>query len=179
MLSKDKDKLNALLQLLSSKGSANPVRTIRYVNLTDFTPNSQALGRGAPYTGTAIYLKPTAAWHEGAWPLWTHIVRYVDGCLGCSGGVIREPIELLEMPLLAGNKYEKAEDVSRGGMREKREGYLVYVGWESVEKHVAYHHSKHFAEHKVILTCGNVGFAEYGHLQFEGVREKGRGDTRL
>ena len=163
-----RDKFTALLQLLSTSGSKSPIQAIRYARLTDLTPKSQALGRGAPFTGTAIYLKPTAAWNEGAWPLWTHIVRHIDGCLGCSGGPLSAPVELLEGPVLAENRYKQSE-VKKG---EKWDGYLVYVGWESVEKHEAYHHTKHFAEHRVVLRCGNEGFAEYGHVVFEGRRER-------
>ena len=129
------------------------------------------MGRGAPYTGTAIYLRPTAAWYEGAWPLWTHIVRHVDGCMGVAGGRILESFELLGEPELMevakSNESETEEGRERGKGR-KWEGYIVYVGWETVEKHEAYHRSKHFAEHWVILTCGNVGFVEYGHVVFEG-----------
>lgn len=96
--------------------------------MRDWTPDSKALGKGAPFTGTAIYLRPTEAWHEGAWPLWTHIVRHVDGCLGCSGGQILDPVDLLEEPALVG------EDKVEGAKRTdgKWEGFLVYVGWESV-----------------------------------------------
>jgi hypothetical protein len=101
---------------------------VRYVALRDFTPSSKALGRGAPFTGTAIYLEPTAAWHEGAWPLWTHIVRHIDGCLGCSGGEISDSTELLEKPVIMGDV--KVDDDGKG--KEEWKGFLVYVGWESV-----------------------------------------------
>ena len=135
--------------------------------MQDFTPNCKALGRGAPFTGTAIYLSPTAAWNEGAWPLWTHIVRYIDGCMGCAGGPILDEVNLLSEPVLVGEA--KSEKKGKG---EKWEGYIVYVGWESVEKHEAYHHTQHFKEHRVVLRCGNAGFAEYGHVIFEGERNK-------
>ncbi|EME82099.1 uncharacterized protein MYCFIDRAFT_138827 [Pseudocercospora fijiensis CIRAD86] len=124
------------------------VPVIRHAQMIDWTPKSRALARGAPFTGTAIYLKTTDAWDEGAWPLWTHIVRYIDGCLGCSGGPLLEPVETFERC------------------------YVVYVGWATTEQHHAYHHTKHFAEHAVILRCGNKGFAEYGHIVFQGSREK-------
>jgi hypothetical protein len=122
------DHFRALLQPLGSPGSAIPIKATRYVNMRDFTPNSKALGQGAPFTGTAIYLSPTAGWHEGAWPLWTHIVRYVDGCMGCSGGEILGPVELLEDPVLVGEVEVKGKE----GKGRKWEGFLVYVGWESV-----------------------------------------------
>jgi hypothetical protein len=38
-------------------------------------------------------------------------VRYVDGCLGCAGGKVIEPVDGHE------------------------NSYIVYVGWESIEKH--------------------------------------------
>lgn len=163
-------KLSAFLQPLGSTGSANPVLAVRHVEMRDFTPSSKALGKGAPFTGSAIYLQPTAGWHEGAWPLWTHIVRYIDGCLGCSGGRIVEPVKLLEDPVLVGEvEVDGREgDLKAGGW----EGFIVYVGWESVEKHEAYHHTKHFKEHRVVLRCGNAGFAEYGHVVFEESRER-------
>lgn len=135
--------------------------------MTELTPNCKALGRGAPFTGNAIYLRPTAAWHEGAWPLWTHIVRSIDGCMGCAGGSLLEPVELLSEPVLVGEVKSTREK----GKKAKWEGYIVYVGWETVEKHEAYHHTKHFAEHRIVLRCGNEGYAEYGHVVFEGERE--------
>ena len=67
--------------------------------MKEFTPGCKALGKSAPFTGSAIYLEPNAAWHEGAWPLWTHIVRYIDGCMGCAGGQILESVELLNEPM--------------------------------------------------------------------------------
>lgn len=123
--------LTALLHALGSSGSSNPIKAIRYVAMQDFTPNSQALGKGAPFTGSAIYLNPTAAWHEGAWPLWTHIVRYIDGCMGCCGGQILGGVELMGEPTYAGEVKVEGEKMERWE-KEKWEGYLVYVGWESV-----------------------------------------------
>ena len=82
--------------------------------------------------------------------------------------------------LMIPNKTSAASS-SASGVKRKWEGYIVYVGWESVEKHEAYHHTKHFADHRVILRSGNDGFAEYGHVVFEGGREKEEsgGGTRL
>lgn len=160
----------AFLELLAPTPSAKPIKAIRHAGLTDQTPNCQALAKGAPFTGTAIYLRPTRAWNEGAWPLWTNIVPAVDGNLGCAGGTMLEPFELLEDPMLIG------ADGKMGKSRMKKgtlwEGYVVYVGWASVEQHERYHHTKHFREHSVVLRCGNEGFAEYGHVVFEGSREK-------
>lgn len=117
--------------------------------MKEFTPNCQALGKGAPFTGSAIYVSTDAAWHDGAWPLWTHIVRYVDGCLGCAGGAVVEQVD------------------------GHANSFIVYVGWETIEKHEDYHHTNHFAKHKIILGKGNKGYREYGHVRFEGSRELG------
>ncbi|KAF7191829.1 hypothetical protein HII31_06874 [Pseudocercospora fuligena] len=138
---------------------------IRHAQMIDWTPQSQALARGAPFTGTAIYLKTTDAWDEGAWPLWTHIVRYIDGCVGCSGGPLLEPVETVPGP--------RDQLMEKKAPSQKFDRcYIVYVGWATTEQHHAYHHTKHFAEHAVILSCGNEGFAEYGHIVFKGSREK-------
>src|SRR5690348_17672071 len=45
---------------------------VRHAYMKEWTPNCQALAKGAPFTGSAIYVSTDAAWHEGAWPLWTH-----------------------------------------------------------------------------------------------------------
>lgn len=119
----------------------------RHAYIEEFTPNSQALGKGAPFCGTAVYLDTDEAWHVGAWPLWTHIVRHVDGCLGVTGGKVVESVD------------------------GHHNCYVVYVGWESIEKHDAYHHAKHFANRRVVLALGNKGWQEYGHVKFDAARE--------
>ena len=98
-------------------------------------------------------------------------MRHIDGCMGCAGGPLLESVELLGEPVLVGEGAtdEMRAEVKKGKGR-KWEGYIVYVGWETVEKHEAYHHTKHFKEHAVVLRCGNAGFAEYGHVVFEGER---------
>lgn len=116
--------------------------------MTELTPNCKSLGRGAPFTGSAVYVSTDATWSEGAWPLWTHIVRHVDGCLGCAGGEVLEPVD------------------------GHSNCYLVYVGWETIEKHEAYHHTNHFAKRRFVLGLGNKGYREYGHIVFNGTREK-------
>ncbi|KAF7520291.1 hypothetical protein G7054_g12813 [Neopestalotiopsis clavispora] len=150
--SADYTKFKTLLQPLisSSTTSSSPLSNdwlVRHAHIRDFTPNPQALARGAPVTGTAVYVSTTAAWHEGAWPLWTHVVRHVDGCLGCTGGVVEEAVD------------------GRDGC------YIVYVGWESIGHHDSYHHTEHFAKNRIILSKGNEGWREYGHVRFEGSRE--------
>lgn len=97
--------------------------------------------------------------------------------MGCAGGPLLESTELLGEPVLVGEgateemkaEVKKGKD-GGGGPGGKWQGYIVYVGWETVEKHEAYHHTKHFKEHAVVLRCGNAGFAEYGHIVFEGER---------
>lgn len=119
----------------------------RHAYIEEFTPNNKALGKGAPVSGTAVYLSTDEAWHSGAWPLWTHIVRHVDGCLGVTGGRLVESVD------------------------GKHNCYVVYVGWESIEKHDKYHHTKHFANRGIVLALGHEGWKEYGHVQFHGARE--------
>lgn len=140
------------------------VKRIRHAQMTSWTPNNQALARGAPLTGTAIYYNTTEVWNDYAWPLWTHIVRHIDGCLGCSGGPLLEPVTTVPGSL--------SESVNGKGVQKNFEtGYVVYVGWKTTEKHHAYHHTEHFRQFGNVLRCGNEGFAEYGHIVFEGSRE--------
>lgn len=138
---------------------------MRHARLQSWSPDEKSLARGAPFTGTAIYLNTNDAWDEGAWPLWTHVVRHIDGCLGGAGGPLLEPVETVPGPL--GSSLDKSEE-----RQTFQRCKIVYVGWETTEKHHDYHHTSHFAEHSVILRCGNEGFAEYGHIVFEGSREK-------
>jgi hypothetical protein len=84
--------------------------------------------------------------------------------MGCSGGPLLEPLKTVPGPL-------KSTVAGDGRTQSFKSGFIVYVGWETTEKHHAYHHTKHFAEHSVILRCGNDGYAEYGHIVFEGSRE--------
>ncbi|KAK4621680.1 hypothetical protein CLAFUW4_07173 [Fulvia fulva] len=139
---------------------------VRHAQIKSWTPNDPSLARGAPFVGTAIYLNTIDGWDDGAWPLWTHIVRHVGGCLGCAGGPVLEPVETCPGPLQKLLEGEKATQTFN-------RSYIVYVGWESPEKHDAFHHTEHFAKHFVILNCVNDGYAEYGHIVFEGSREKG------
>ena len=111
--------------------------------ISDQSPNAKGLGKGAPVTGTAIYLATddTRAW-EAAWALWTTIVPHVPGCLGVAGGWMIEPVD----------GHEKS--------------YIVWVGWENTEVHDAYHHTKDFRQRGIILWQGNKGYREYGHVAF-------------
>ena len=115
--------------------------TIRHATITEYTPECKALGKGAPVTGTAIYLGTDVAW-DAAWALWTTIVPHVQGCLGVAGGYIIEPIEGCERC------------------------FIAWVGWENTEVHDAYHHTKHFRDRSIILQQGNKGYREYGHVAF-------------
>lgn len=117
--------------------------------------------------GTALYKDTDAAWHEGAWPLWTHVVRHVDGCRGIAGGGVLEE-ESVE------GKFEG----SGKGEGESGRDYLVYVAWASVRHHDDYHHTAHFRRHFVILNIGHQGYAEYGHVVFKEIREGPKG-TKL
>lgn len=101
-----------------------------------------------PVTGSAIYVSTDETWHEGSWPLWTHIVRHVAGNMGIVGGKLLEQVD------------------------GRADCYLVYVGWESIEAHEAYHHTEHFAKRRVVLGLGNKGYREYAHIKFEGERVK-------
>ncbi|KAK8078948.1 hypothetical protein PG994_002755 [Apiospora phragmitis] len=110
----------------------DPPVSIRHMALTHqvlANPFSKSL-LGYPI-GTAIYKSCNAAWHEGAWPLWTHVVRYVSGCLGIAGRQVLEPVE---------------------GMAGS---YCVYVGWQTAKHHDDYHHTDHFRKHSVILRIGH------------------------
>ncbi|KAH7035867.1 uncharacterized protein B0I36DRAFT_382491 [Microdochium trichocladiopsis] len=127
--------------------------SIRHVYLHPFTQPSPLGSRptlGLP-VGTAIYTGATETWYAGAWPLWTHIVRHVDGCVGIAGGRVAERVAGLG------------------------DGFMVFVAWESVAKHDAYHGTGHFAKYGVVLGHGHKGYVEYGHVVFRGAREGVRG----
>ncbi|KAG2417319.1 hypothetical protein HFD88_008538 [Aspergillus terreus] len=106
---------------------------VRHAHIENFTPNPAALGKGAPFTGTAIYLTSTPKDWEKAWALWTTIVSRVEGCMGVTGGWMVEPVE----------GYETC--------------YTVWVGWESLEVHDKYHHDKNFWKKRIVLQLHNEG----------------------
>lgn len=116
--------------------------TVRHAMMSDFTPNPQSLGKGAPVTGTAIYFATDPAGWEKTWALWTTIVPNVPGCLGCAGGWMVEPVE--------GHGH----------------AYIVWVGWKDIAMHDAYHHTKDFRRRGPILREHNRGWREYGHVAF-------------
>ena len=130
-------------------GSSIPIRHMSLRHQVLANPFSKTL-LGYPI-GTAIYKSCNAAWHEGSWPLWTHVVRHVSGCLGIAGGQVLEPVE---------------------GMAGS---YCVFVGWQTAKHHDDYHHTDHFRKHSVILKIGHEGWTEYGHVVFMGYRENAAG----
>ncbi|KIW25872.1 uncharacterized protein PV07_09008 [Cladophialophora immunda] len=115
---------------------------VRHADLIEYTQPCESLGNGAPFTGTAIYKVTDKAW-DYAWNLWSTIVPRVKGCKGVAGGYIVEPVD--------------------GHQR----CFIALVGWESTEEHHAYHETTHWKNRAAILTEGQKGFCEYGHIVFE------------
>ncbi|KAJ5176798.1 uncharacterized protein N7482_002675 [Penicillium canariense] len=104
------------MQNLSSLGvSSATLLTVRHAMLAGFSPNPRSLGNGAPVPGTAIYQTPNLTGCKET-ELWTTIVQAVPECTGATA----------------------VDGGACGG-----EPVLVYVGWESVEVHDAYHYTKH------------------------------------
>lgn len=95
----------------------------------------------APFTGTALYLSTNEVFTDLVWPLWTHIVRHVPGCIGVMSG--------------------KVLDHKSG-----HEAFLVYVGWESLELHSAYWEDPGLDDKRGILDMGNRGRTEFYHVVF-------------
>ncbi|KAJ5620888.1 hypothetical protein N7510_004872 [Penicillium lagena] len=122
--------------------------TVRHAMISEFSPNPRALGNGAPVSGTAIYLTPDPGSWEKMWSLWTSIVVNIPGCIGVTGGWMVEPVE------------------------GTSPCYVVYVGWESIEIHDAYHETKDFRRRVNILREHNKGFREYGHIAFAHSRSR-------
>ncbi|PKY03534.1 hypothetical protein P168DRAFT_327593 [Aspergillus campestris IBT 28561] len=142
-----------LSNLFTPESTSPSAITVRHAQMSDFTPYPQGLGKGAPVTGTAIYLAvedPEDGW-ERVWALWTTLISRVRGCLGCSGGWVVEPVD----------GHPKC--------------YTVWVGWESVEVHDAYHYTKDFWKKRVILGLHNLGWREYGHVAFTEGRSRRAG----
>ncbi|KAL4907255.1 hypothetical protein BDW74DRAFT_176037 [Aspergillus multicolor] len=151
--------LQQILEPLYESSSEKNV-SVLHAQLQDFTSNARTL-LNAPVTGTAIYTATSVHGWEKVWALWTTIVPEVKGCLGCTGGWV----ESLPQP--------PAEEGKSDGGEKKREGvreYVVYVGWESIQDHDAYHHTKDFARKRVILSLHNSGWRGYGHVRFAGSR---------
>lgn len=114
---------------------------IRHAHVSEFSPKCKSLGKGSPVTGTAIYLSTDANW-DAAWANWVSIVQHVPGFLGIAGGPVLETVD--------GHKN----------------AFVALVGWENVEVHDAYHHTKHFRDRRRILLDPCKGFNYYGHIVF-------------
>ena len=125
----------------------------RHCMISNFSPNPKSLGKGAAVTGTAIYLTTEPHLWEKTWELWASIVPSVPGCLGVTGGWMVEPVE--------GHEH----------------CYIVWVGWQNVEVHDAYHHTRDFAKRRQILKEHNRGWREYGHVAF--LHSRSRSEANL
>ncbi|KAK8017078.1 hypothetical protein PG993_015267 [Apiospora rasikravindrae] len=95
-----------------------------------------------------------ATWVEGEWLLWADAMRRVKGCKTIAGG------KLIKKSVTAALK-------SDGG------GYLIYVGWETLQHDDEYHGTPSFKEQVMVLSSGGKGFKEYGHVVFQGFKERG------
>lgn len=114
--------------------------TIRHAQISEFNPGCKSLGKGAPVTGTAIFRSVTLVW-DHAWALWVSIEQHVPGFLGIAGGHIIESVD----------GHENC--------------FIALVGWENVEVHDAYHHTKHFYDRrKILLDPAEGKYNYYGHL---------------
>lgn len=126
-------------KLIAKLATDEPI--IRYAAVSEFSPGCKSLGKGAPVTGTAIYLSTTQEW-DAAWAKWVSIVQHVPGFLGIAGG-----------PMI-------------GEVDGHKNAFIALVGWENVEVHDAYHHTKHFRDRRRILLDPAEKYAYYGHLAF-------------
>jgi hypothetical protein len=140
--------IGKILSPLLSNENFGSSTVVRHAMISENSPNAKSLGKGAPVTGTAIYLITDIQAWEAVWVLWSSIVQTVPGCLGVTGGWMIEPVD----------GHERC--------------FVVWVGWENVEVHDAYHHTKDFRRRGVILWQANKGFREYGHVAFTHSRSK-------
>lgn len=124
---------------------------IRHAYLAEYNTGCQALSRGSPFTGTAYYLAPNREAWDAAWARWATIVSKVPGFMGISGGPVVEDVDGCAT------------------------SFLVFVGWETVELHDAYHHTEEFARLKYVLEEPVRGYAYYGHVCF---RNEETGETK-
>jgi hypothetical protein len=151
----------AEVQKLAPAGAdATKETVVRHAQLNNFSSGSQALGGGAPYTGTAIYFATGRRNWDAAYNLWSTIVPTVPGCLGVSGGWISDEVQIPGAP----------KNVKGGG--KWKNSFIAWVGWDSVEAHDAFHGTEDFKKRGVILQQANFGYTEYGHVSFTHTREK-------
>lgn len=146
-----RDSMQSNLDFLSSPTYTDLKRTldtvmvgslvVRHAMVSEFSPSCKSLGRGAPVTGTAIYLSTDSNW-DAAWANWVSIVQTIPGFMGIAGGPVLEIVD--------GHKN----------------AYVALVGWENVEVHEAYHHTQHFRDRRRILLDPCKGYAYYGHIAF-------------
>ncbi|KAK8121617.1 hypothetical protein PG984_010287 [Apiospora sp. TS-2023a] len=98
-------------------------------------------------------------WVEGEWLLWADAMRRVEGCKTIAGGrLIKKSVRAAPLKSSDGN----------GGSA----GYLIYVGWETLKHDDEYHGTPHFKEQVMVLSSGGKGFKEYGHVVFQGFKER-------
>ena len=119
-----------------------------------------ALSKGNPFTGTAYYLAPNREGWHAAWARWATIVSKVPDFMGISGGPVVEDVDGCAT------------------------SFLVFVGWESVELHDAYHHTEEFARLKylleepvrgmLIMDMCVFGMRRWGRLRVLGGRRRKR-----
>ncbi|KAL4798041.1 hypothetical protein BDV19DRAFT_357752, partial [Aspergillus venezuelensis] len=129
------------LSPLSPSGNTSKAPTIYHASLSHFTKNPSTLSPPSPprpsfITGSAIYLTTSHPSFLKTWSLWTTLIPHIPGCLGCTGGFITESV-----------------DGHPAGA-----GYVVYVGWESIQAHEAYHTTKDFRRKGVVLSLWNTGW---------------------
>lgn len=133
--------------------------TIRHAYIGEYLPGVKSLGKGAPFTGTAIYLDLDGPKWDEAWKRWATIISHVKGYMGIAGGPIVEDVD----------GYKNC--------------FIALVGWSSIEEHEAYHHTKDFAEKRHILHDAGRSkkkFTRYGHIAFEnGETEEGKVESKL
>ncbi len=116
---------------------------IRHAYLHEYNAGCKALARGSPFTGTVYYLAPDRKAWDLAWARWQTIISKVPGFMGISGGPVVEEVD------------------------GHATSFLVFVGWESVEAHDAYHHTEEFRRLRGVLIGPTKGYAYYGHVKFQ------------
>jgi len=126
-------------KLFAKLATDDPI--VRYAAVSEFSSGCKSLGKGAPVTGTAIYLSTTPEWNA-AWAKWVSIVQHVPGFMGIAGG-----------PMI-------------GEVDGHKNAFIALVGWENVDVHNAYHHTQHFKDRRRILLDPCDKFSYYGHLAF-------------
>ncbi|KAK8103421.1 uncharacterized protein PG998_010454 [Apiospora kogelbergensis] len=101
------------------------------------------------------------SWIEGEWLLWADAMRRVEGC-----------------KTIAGGRLIKAR--RRGGETTHDDGRRWGRWRQWTLKHDdEYHGSPHFKEQVMVLSSGGKGFKEYGHVVFQGFKERGNDNGAL